>query len=270
MASTDKLTKKEQAYTRIRDDIFCHKLPPYSKINISQLAAEYEMSVIPVREALTLLENENLVQNIPYRGFVVTGIVFDDFLEYSLIRNEMECLALRYGVAYLTDESLNKTKALQQELVDLYRAGELEQYVIVNRRFYKSLYEFAPCGRLQDMINDLTRKAYHSRSVLLFIPSHIENSLKEHESLIAEIEARNPERAAQIMFAHRVETLRVLVQEMKYCLMKPDYQKDPVLVEFFPDEALADRAGLIGKVEYWNYIFDHLSGKAVDSRRQKQ
>ena len=47
------------------------------------------MSVIPVREALTLLENENLVQNIPYRGFMVTGIVFDDFLEYSLIRNEM-------------------------------------------------------------------------------------------------------------------------------------------------------------------------------------
>ena len=74
------------------------------------------MSVIPVREALTLLENENLVQNIPYRGFMVTGIVFDDFLEYSLIRNEMECLALRYGVAYLTDESLNKTKALQREL----------------------------------------------------------------------------------------------------------------------------------------------------------
>ena len=162
------------------------------------------MSVIPVREALTLLENENLVQNIPYRGFMVTGIVFDDFLEYSLIRNEMECLALRYGVAYLTDESLNKTKALQRELEQLYRTGELERYVIVNRQFYKSLYEFAPCGRLQDMIDDLTHKAYHTRSILLLIPNHIENSLREHEQLIAEIEARNPERAAQSMFSHRM------------------------------------------------------------------
>ena len=264
MAAADKTTKKEQAYTRIRDDIFCRKLPPYSKINISQLAAEYDMSVIPVREALTLLENENLVQNIPYRGFMVTGIVFDDFLEYSLIRNEMECLALRYGVAYLTDESLNKTKALQRELEQLYRTGELERYVIVNRQFYKSLYEFAPCGRLQDMIDDLTHKAYHTRSILLLIPNHIENSLREHEQLIAEIEARNPERAAQIMFSHRMETLRVLVQEMKYCLMKPDYQNESVLKDFFSDEALADRSALIGKVEYWNFIFEHLAGDRTD------
>ena len=64
------------------------------------------MSVIPVREALTLLENENLVQNIPYRGFMVTGIVFDDFLEYSLIRNEMECLALRFGLRGLIEGRL--------------------------------------------------------------------------------------------------------------------------------------------------------------------
>ena len=261
MADAEKLTKKEQAYMRIRDDIFCRKLPPYSKINISQLAAEYEISVIPVREALTLLENENLVQNIPYRGFIVTGVVFDDFLEYSLIRNEMECLALRYGIAYLTEESLNKIKALQRELTTLYQAGQLEQYVIVNRQFYKSLYDFAPCGRLQDMIDTLTKKAYHTRSVLLLIPSHIENSLKEHEELIVEIEARNPERAAQIMFSHRLETLRVLIKEMKYCLMKPDYQEEKILKDFFSDEALADRSALIGKVEYWNYIFEHLAGK---------
>lgn len=147
----------------------------------------------------------------------------------------------------------------------LYRAGELEQYVIVNRQFYKSLYEFAPCGRLQDMIDDLTRKAYHTRSILLLIPSHIENSLQEHQQLIAEIEARNPERAAQIMFSHRMETLRVLVQEMKYCLMKPDYQNETVLKDFFSDEALADRSALIGKVEYWNFIFEHLAGDRTDA-----
>ena len=177
----------------------------------------------------------------------------------------MECLALRYGVAYLTDESLNKTKALQRELEQLYRTGELERYVIVNRQFYKSLYEFAPCGRLQDMIDDLTHKAYHTRSILLLIPNHIENSLREHEQLIAEIEARNPERAAQIMFSHRMETLRVLVQEMKYCLMKPDYQNESVLKDFFSDEALADRSALIGKVEYWNFIFEHLAGDRTDA-----
>ena len=62
-----------------------------------------------------------------------------------------------------------------------------------------------------------------------------------------------------------IETLRVLVQEMKYCLMKPDYQNETVLKDFFSDEALADRSALIGKVEYWNFIFEHLAGDRTDA-----
>ena len=62
-----------------------------------------------------------------------------------------------------------------------------------------------------------------------------------------------------------METLRVLVQEMKYCLMKPDYQNEPVLKDFFSDEALADRSALIGKVEYWSFIFEHLAGDRTDA-----
>ena len=86
----------------------------------------------------------------------------------------------------------------------------------------------------------------------------------ENGMLLPEADAE-AEVAGQIMFSHRMETLRVLVQEMKYCLMKPDYQNETVLKDFFSDEALADRSALIGKVEYWNFIFEHLAGDRTDA-----
>lgn len=86
----------------------------------------------------------------------------------------------------------------------------------------------------------------------------------ENGMLLPEADAE-AEVAGQIMFSHRMETLRVLVQEMKYCLMKPDYQNETVLKDFFSDEAPADRSALIGKVEYWNFIFEHLAGDRTDA-----
>lgn len=253
------MTKKEIAYEKIRNDIFCRNLLPGSKININQLAKSYDMSPIPVREALTLLETENLVSNIPYQGFIVSNVIFNDFLEYSLIRNEMECLALRYGIAYLTDESLDHIKELHQRLIELYKSGNREEYVLVNKKFYKSLYSFAPCQKLLELIDDMTRKAYHSQSLLLLLPSRMETSLEEHASLIKEIEARNTERACEILFSQRLNTLLVLVREMKYSLMKPNYEDEEILYAFFSQEKLKERSAISGEVEYWIYILENLS-----------
>lgn len=253
------MTKKEIAYTRICDDIFCRNLLPGNKINISELAEKYGMSAIPIREALTQLETENMVKNIPYRGYIVSSVVFNDFLEYSLIRNELACLALRYGIAYLTDESLGHIKCLQKTLEELYKAGDYEQYVIVNRKFYDALYSFAPCTKLQEMIETVTKCAYHRQSILLLVPSRIKTSLEEHDSLIRAIEARDTERATQILFFHRLNTLLSLVQEMKYNLMKPNYMEQEVLTAFFTEEQLKNRTVVTGEVEYWNYILEHLT-----------
>ena len=73
------MTKKEIAYKRIKNDIYCRRFHPGDKININALSHQYEMSAIPIREALTLLENEDLVENSPYKGYVVK---IPDFSNY--------------------------------------------------------------------------------------------------------------------------------------------------------------------------------------------
>lgn len=253
------MTKKEIAYENIRNDIFCQKLPPRAKLVISDLAKRYNMSTIPIREALTMLENDHLVTNIPYTGFIVALVDFDDYIEYSLMRNQLECLAVRIALTYLTSESLMAIRLYQEELRKQYKEGRAEEYVITNREFYRSLYSFAPCEEIKYMINSLDRKCYHSPSILLLIPSRIEASLEEHEALIEAISINDAESAAQIMFVHRLNSLLTLIRELKYNLMKPNYKEQHILRSFFTDDALEDRNLLIGKIDRWASILESVS-----------
>lgn len=255
------MTKREQAYNQLRDDIFFRNLLPGSKVNISELAEKYNMSAIPIREALTLLENENLVQNVPYRGYVVSSMVFRDFLEYSLISGDLECLALRYGIAYSTEESLANIKAQQKKLTELLAAGEMEQYVVADHDFHLALYSFAPCTTLLRLIPDVKKKSFHSRSVLLLLPDRAKYSTEEHEQLIRAIEQKDTELAVHLLFVHRLHTLTALVHEMKYSLMKPNYRQEDVLTTFFSESQLEDRNAISGEVECWNYILEHLTNQ---------
>ena len=254
------MTKKEAAYSKIRSDIFCRTLSPGTRINISDLAEKYQMSAIPIREALTLLETENLVKNTPYRGYVVTNMAFNDLLEYSLIASELECLALRYAIAYSTEESVAEVKALQAQLREQFNNGEKEQYVITNRRFHVALYSFAPCSILLDMIDDMSKRSYYKQSILLMVPERIRSSLDEHDDIIAAVEARDTERAVHLLFRHRLNTLQSLVQAIQQAIMRPNYQDQELLKTFFMEDQLKNRSAISGEAQYWDYILSRLSG----------
>lgn len=255
------MTKKEVAYSKIRNDIFCRILPPGGKININSLAEKYQMSPIPIREALTLLETENLVQSEPYRGYIVTQAEFHDLMEKSLICNELECLAVRFGVACMPEENLTHIQALQDDLNALFAARDFSQYVMSNRLFHESLYSFIPCSTLLNMIDDLTKKSYYKQSILLMIPDRIEGSMNEHQPIIDAIASHDPDLAVHLLFRHRLNTLLSLVQEIKADLMKPNYSAQPLLTMLFSAQQLENRSFVLGEAEYWNYNLTHLSSR---------
>lgn len=256
------MTKRELAYSRIRDDIFSRALLPGYKLNISELAEKYEMSAIPIREALTLLETENLVTNTPYRGYTVANIVLGDFLEHSLIRNELECLALRFGIAYLTEESLARIKELQRQLEELCQdqaAEHQREYASIHRKFHRALYSFAPCPKLQDMLDDLRDRTYPAQAITLMVPARLEEANAEHRALVESIEAHDTQRATQILFDNHLKTLVSIIEKMKYDLMTPNYMQQELLCEFFSEEQLKNRSSVGGEIEYWNYILNNLT-----------
>lgn len=251
------MTKKEIAYERIKNDIYCRRFHPGDKININSLSHQYEMSAIPIREALTLLENEDLVENSPYKGYIVKIPDFNDYCEFSLMRNELEALAIRYSILFLTDENMQQIKEHYAAMVEAYTTGDYEHCVLCNQLFYRSLYSFAPCTALKDMIGRFSKNSYSNHSLLLLLPQRFPISIRENGYLVEAFEAKDALRATSVMLKLRLHNFSALVHAMRTCLMKPNYCEEKLLMEFFtPQDLEKQRTAIIGKVEYWIYVFD--------------
>jgi DNA-binding GntR family transcriptional regulator len=82
----------------IRGDILSARLAPNTKLTVKMLSDLYDCGASPVREALTSLTSEGLVQRIDRRGFFVSGISAEEFADILRNRCLMEGEALRLSI----------------------------------------------------------------------------------------------------------------------------------------------------------------------------
>ena len=68
-----------KAYSRIQEDILTSKFPPKHKLKVKQLSKDYNIGIIPIREALSKLESEELVSHIGQTGFTVSELSKEEF-----------------------------------------------------------------------------------------------------------------------------------------------------------------------------------------------
>ena len=73
-SSTTHLTKQQYAYETLRASILKSELAPGTRLVIDDLARRFEISIIPVREALRLLQSEGLVVSVAHVGATVAPI----------------------------------------------------------------------------------------------------------------------------------------------------------------------------------------------------
>src|ERR1700747_814890 len=99
-------TLRAHAVKMLPAGILSAKYKPGDRLNESQIARELNISRIPVREALSQLQEQGLVQNRARRGMFVTNIGPEEVLQISSLRIILETEALRLAQARMTPEIL--------------------------------------------------------------------------------------------------------------------------------------------------------------------
>ena len=97
-------------------DILAGRYKPGDRLNESQIARELNISRIPVREALSQLQEQGLVQNRERRGMFVTHIGPEEVLQISSLRIVLETEALRLARIHMTPEILVKLEVLMGQM----------------------------------------------------------------------------------------------------------------------------------------------------------
>ncbi|MGI9248506.1 MAG: GntR family transcriptional regulator [Woeseiaceae bacterium] len=131
-------------YREVRSRIVDLSLPPDMPLSEKDLAAVFEASKTPVREALIRLSRDGLVRVVPKSGTFVAPISLDKYLEAVFIRERLETgCVLRLASVGLSNAQIVRIRALLASQAEAYEA---EDFVLVFRlddQFHQTLFEFA-------------------------------------------------------------------------------------------------------------------------------
>ncbi|CAN5542521.1 GntR family transcriptional regulator [soil metagenome] len=206
--TSDLMSSVELVYQRTRRDIVSGELAPGSALRLHELAARNGVSMIPVREALRLLEAEGFVDILQNKGARVAPLSLDDMIDVYRTRIVLETEALRQSMPLVTPQILAKARDLNAKLG---RQKERTGFVVYedHRAFHFTLYK--PSGsrwllRLIASVWDHTER--YRRHVATRVTSA--STVEEHERILSNVERGDTEGAVQALQDHLEGSVGVL------------------------------------------------------------
>jgi DNA-binding GntR family transcriptional regulator len=195
-------SKKSEAYAAIKRAIIAGELAPGTIINEWALAERFGVSRTPVREALSMLGFEGLVENLPRAGYRITEMTVRDVQEGFHLREILECEGARLAAQHISAADLDK--------MDERTLGYLSNLdAAYNREFHLTIARASRNQRLARLVGQLLDEM---ERMLVYDPL-IANpqSTEEHERITIALRARDPVAAAAAMREHlRAVKSRVL------------------------------------------------------------
>jgi DNA-binding GntR family transcriptional regulator len=208
-AKRESLTKQERLYRAIRERILSGAYSPGYRVVIDALAEEFEVSALPVREAIRRLEAEGLVVYRPNAGAQVTPADPGAFLEELTVLAVLEGYATSLAAPLLGEADIARLTEINDRMVAAMEQLDVLSFGRLNQEFHALLNERCPIGTLVDMLRDVARRLDAiRRTVFVQIPYRGTESIAEHRQLIALIARGAPpgeiEAAAR---AHKLSTV---------------------------------------------------------------
>jgi len=170
-----------------------------------EIAAEFGVSRVPVREALFQLQAEGLVQMVPNKGMYVRAASEADLREWFRLRLLIESDVLAQAVPLHTPATLNRMETVQAALD---KARDVADWIAGDREFHEALY--APAQRAESMamvrrLRHLVDRFYFAR---LKPTTRTQGWHDEHHSLIRAVKRRDAAAAARVLRVHLAQTER--------------------------------------------------------------
>lgn len=196
-------------YGRLRADILAARLLPGQKLHIAGLGKQFSVSLAAVREALSRLVADGLVQASDQRGFRVTPVSLTDLADVTQTRIDIEGLALRRSIERGDDAWLTSVKSAWQALTAVpYRYPDdptvhYEEWVVRHRIFHRALVN--ACGSpwllgFRDVLHEQSER-YRRLSIRREV-GRSRDVAAEHEAIVAATLKRDADAAVRALSDH--------------------------------------------------------------------
>lgn len=191
----------DQVFEKLENDILIGKYAKDEILTELGLSETLGVSRTPVREALSRLEQEHLIEFIP-KGVKVIGISREDIEVIFEVRLRTEGLAVRLAVQNATDEQLAQMKEIL-DLQEFYCSkGDAENIKSMDTSFHNILYQMMDSTHFYEMLYSLHKKTLKFRGASVQSRKRAEESVREHRAIYEAILCKNADEAERLVIIH--------------------------------------------------------------------
>ena len=178
--------------------------PP--RLDERSLAERLGVSKTPVREALSRLEQEGLVQTVPRRGAFVVRKSKAEILDMLHAWAALEGMAARLATRNASDEELREL----HEFIDSYDrskegSAHIDEYSETNIRFHQNIIRLSKSRVLADLTENLFIHMKSIRARTIKERDRATQSIIDHARIIEALESRETETAEKLVRDHALE-----------------------------------------------------------------
>jgi DNA-binding GntR family transcriptional regulator len=201
----DTSTFADRAYAALKSVILSldiYEKPGDVRLDERQLASDLGISRTPVREAMAQLEREGFVRSVPRRGIYVVRKTRQEVTELITAWAALESMAARLITQNAADEEIATLRNMFAKFENGELHARLDEYSEVNIEFHQSIIRMSRNRVLIDLAENLFTHMRMIRRKTIGEEDRADRSIRDHMNIIKAIEARDTERAEDLVRNH--------------------------------------------------------------------
>lgn len=180
-------TTVDQMVRAIGDRIVTGFLRPGEKLDEASLAARFDVSRTPVREALGRLSAMGLVERRPNRGATVAVVTQEHLASMFESMAELEAICARFSAERMTAGERRALETEHQASARLVQLGAEEDYEYFNTEFHTRLYRGAHSKHIYELTVMTRSRLAPFRRAQFMLPGRLAKSWQEHDVIVTAI-----------------------------------------------------------------------------------
>jgi DNA-binding GntR family transcriptional regulator len=198
-------TFKDKAYAALRNVIVSsdiYRTRGEIRLDERQLAQDFGISRTPVREAMAQLESEGFVRSVPRRGVYVVRKTKREVIELIQAWAALESMAARLITRQASDADIAGLRRMFTTFEGNKLHAKLDEYSEVNITFHQTLIELSGNQVLIRLAENLFTHMRMIRGRTIGEDDRVDRSIRDHMNIIRALEARDTERAEDLVRQH--------------------------------------------------------------------
>lgn len=213
-----------QVYVALRDAIVRGRLEPGQRLSENVLASEMGISRTPIREGLSLLREDRLVETVPQLGSFVARVNPTAIGDAQFIREALECAAIRLTAQVAGEADIAELEDNLQGQDRAREEGDLDAFYLLDDSFHRRLCDLSGHVTVWTVSERAKAHLNRIRRLSLGMPNYLEEMIAEHHQVLDAVAANDPDQAESHLRAH----LRTVLREVPRMRAEhPDYFDQP-------------------------------------------